>query len=216
MTTNDSNDDLLRQLGDHARDEQRREALRPLSQDFQQRMAQQIKSTVDKNTADAPARSSHQRTWFALAASLMLGIGLSFGLIDRSPSTALPDYELEFRAGAETRSSTSDAALRSGDALDIVLRPRVDTAEPLVVYVVRRAGDTLVPVDVTSRWSDSGAVRISATLDAQMGLAPGPQDWWFVVARARDEYDVAALSSLNATTRDKHWLAFRHQFEFQP
>lgn len=216
MTTNNPDDDLLRELGAHTRERHTREALRPLSKDFEQRMQEQIKQATDDTARNNPPRSPRQRVWFALAASVIVAVGLSFGLVNRSPINALPDYALEFRDGATVRSTSDSAALRSGDQLDVVLRPQSAIAEPLTMLVVRQDGDALTPVDVTTRWSESGAARVRITLNEQLNLDAGRQVWWFVVARADQAPALPALATLDGDTRRPDWQAFRHQFEWHP
>lgn len=222
MTDERTQDELLQSLGRHARERQKREALRPLSEDFQRRMADQIKLAVtddageEKEDSAPAAPRTRPAPWLALAASVLAAVGLTVTLVSRDPATALPGYSLEFRGGAQVRSGDAVAPLQMGDRLDVVLRPDVTTQLPLAVTVYRQQDSALAPVDVDVRWSDEGAARVTATLDTTLGIAPGPQSWLFVVAHEGDAPTPRALRRLDDDARGEGWQAFRVSFELVP
>jgi hypothetical protein len=221
MTNESHDDELLRSLGRHTAERQKRDALRPLSADFQRRMANQIKRSVSatvESADDSPrgAGPARRLPWLALAASVLAAVGLSVTLVSRDPSVALPGYSLEFRGGAQVRSGSDAAPLQTGDQLDVVLRPDVATDQPLDLTVYRQQGDTLLPIDVNVRWSSDGAARVTALLDASLGIAPGTQHWLFVVANDGEGPSQRALVALQDEAHGDSWHAFRVSFELVP
>ncbi|MFK8015076.1 MAG: hypothetical protein AB8G17_06515 [Gammaproteobacteria bacterium] len=220
MTDEQQDEQLLKDLGDYNRDRQTREALEPLSEDFQSRMAQQIKDAVRSPELDAVADiTPHIATkvtrgpWLALAASVLAAVGLSVGLMSQSPIDTMPAYTVEFRGGAQMRSDASPAPIQFSDRLDVVLRPDIATDETMTVTVFRRENSQWVQVPTTVNWSESGAARIQATLDETLGLTPGLQEFAFVIAR---DGEFPGDQSVDADAESPDWQVLKQRFELVP
>ncbi len=233
--TDDADEQLLRSLGQHDRDRRTRDALRPLGDDFQARMVDQIQAQLGAdsaappqtdapvdNLADNPASNvvpltrRPKRTWMAaLAASAVAAVGLAFVVGPlQSSGPDLPQYALEFQGGAVVRGSNDAAPLQIGDTLTAVVRPTqaFDGTPTLTVY--RRTQTTLVPVDADVQWADSGAARVRVVLtDA---LPPGPQDWWFVVASSDRAPGREWLEATTPPASGSGWQVLQQRFELVP
>lgn len=218
--TDSHDDNLLEKLGERARETQRRDALRPLGEDFNARMVQQIKKSVaDSDTEEdlGPARSRRvvHRGWLALAASAVAAVGLSFIMLTRDALPPLPGYELSLSGGATLRSDEVSAPLQIGDTLSAVLRPNIDTDAKLDVRVFRENAGDWVTVPAIVDISNTGAARVRVRLDEAIGIEPGAQDWWFVIGH-RDALPSAMQFEAGAPTSNDQWSAFRTRFELVP
>ncbi|MEO1576792.1 MAG: hypothetical protein AAFU65_17730, partial [Pseudomonadota bacterium] len=212
-----------------------RDALRPLGDDFQARMVDQIQaqlgvdSTSDAHDATPAPDQTHdddlpdnvvrlsqpRRPWIAaLAATAVAAVGLAFVAGPLTSGPAMPEYSLEFRGGAVVRGNDDLAPLQVGDTLQAIMRPASDVQNAASLTVYRRDGDALVEVDAGVQWADSGAARVSVVLDDSLPL--GDQDWWFVVAADGREPTIGALTKLDAPTSGKGWQVLRQRFELVP
>lgn len=196
---NDSRDDLLRQLGAHARDHQQREASAPLDAGFHDRMAAQIQEQLASEAVSERHRSwrTGRRMWgagLALAASVVAAVALTLTMVPRASQPELPMYSAQLRAGAAVRSGKAAAALEAGDQLDIVLRPTTAVAGSLRYAAYEMVDGELVPRSLPpARWSPDGAARIVTTIDDGAGFAPGSHELLLVVAHAGYMPDQAGI-----------------------
>lgn len=217
----DSHDDqLLKQLGERARDVQSREALRPLGEDFNARMREQIKASLNTASAEdeepqAPLQAANSSRWLALAASALAAVGLSFVVMTRDAVAPLPGYELAMSGGAKMRSDDTRAPLQLGDKFSAMLRPDVDVDAELDVRIYRRSDDGWSDVPAEVAVSDSGAARITIVLNEDAGVVPGAQDWWFVIGRSESLPAPNALPDRDRAGKDD-WAAFRERFDVVP
>jgi hypothetical protein len=218
--TDSSDDNLLSQLGQRARESQQRDALRPLGDAFNARMVQQIKDSLGESDIEEeqPLASSHRtagRGWLALAASALAAVGLSFVVLDRDALPPLPGYELSLSSGATLRSDDAIAPLQIGDTLQVTLRPEFETDADLDVRVYRHSNSDWTNVSANIEIAASGAARVRVALTEANGIAPGTQDWWFVIGHDDALPSIEQLQDTEAAS-DEHWSAFRRQFELVP
>lgn len=217
----DSHDDqLLKQLGERARDAQSRAALRPLDDAFNARMQQQIKTSLqntshDVETPNATMQTARPTRWLALAASAVAAIGLSFVMLTRDAIAPLPGYELALSGGAKMRSDDTRAPLQLGDKITATWRPAIDTDAELDIEIYRQADDGWAAVPATVAIAPSGAALVTVFLNEEAGVEAGPQDWWFVLGRSGAMPHPEQLPAGNSA-REDDWTAFRERFELVP
>lgn len=229
-TDDDRDEALLKSLGLHEAGQRTRDALRPLGDDFQARMVDQIQAQLgtsgDPGIEDAPTDDAlpdnvvrlerrPQRPWVAaLAASALAAVGLAFVLGPMQSAPSIPQYTLEFRGGAVVRGDDDLAPLQVGDTLQAIVRPAEAFAGTPSLDVYRRDGEAFATVDANVQWADSGAARVTVVLDDSLPL--GPQDWWFVVMGDAGVLGTSDLEALTPPASGEGWQVLRQRFELVP
>lgn len=206
-TQHTNDDELLKEIGERARDQQTRDALKPLPKEFNERMINQIRGQLAESispsadVADVAALdatpelardnvtvlpTSRSRWMVALAASVLAAIGISTTLQFNDAADPLPGYSLEVNGGAIVRGADETAPLQVGDTLRAVLRPARSFDGELELFVLRDVAGQAVEIPAEVTWADSGAARVRIKLDPALNLEPGTQSVWFVVTSSGD------------------------------
>jgi hypothetical protein len=168
------------------------EAYRPLSSDVTARLAERATAALS-TPGRAPERGRvlpWRRVVLAVAAPLAAAAALVLVLHRpvEPPASPLPAYALAVTGGDRaTRSSEASAQdaidLHAGSHLEIVLRPSTAVDGSIAVKAFLVQGDLARPWPVPMDRSSDGAVRVSGTAGALMGVPAGSWDLVFVVGR---------------------------------
>lgn len=188
------------------------EAFKPLSEGFKDSLADRLLAMRDEHAPAAPlptptkerATSAREPTdvlaWLrnlftfdspqfaaglACAATLVV-VGL---WLPNSPSE-LPVYQLEMSAGdalqrGEDRDDTNISTFTSGSAVRLLVRPDAEADDDLGVRVFLSSGEEFLELQVASKTSTSGSVRLTGAAGTEFPVRDAP--YWLVVVISRPE-----------------------------
>jgi hypothetical protein len=192
MSDGPSHDQLLRALGQLAREQRREktppaELLEPPSEAIKERVVAQAIATLGAHAekpaghgtarAVAPGSARRPRWWLWLPMPLALAAGLAFWL--RTGPAALPSYAMETGGGAAAyraggRPDAGDPMLvAAGAPIEIRLRPAVDSTQAVAARAFWVSGSEVRVWQVATATSPGGAVRMRGAGERPFGTGAG-------------------------------------------